>query len=80
MTIKPITKYTENGISDHLPMAPISCKHTTTSMLWDQRQCSGPTDVGRPNTISYKSKNHVRTSSTDQHCKNQNELNSPKQR
>jgi len=38
----------------------------------------GPTDVWRPNTIPYKSKNHVRTSSNDQHCKNQNELNSPK--
>jgi len=40
----------------------------------------GPMDVGRPNTIPYKSKNYVRTSNNDQNCKNRNELNSPKRR
>ena len=55
-------------------MAPISRKHTTRSVLWAQQ-------TWEDWILSLTNeKNHVRTSSNDQHCKNQNQLNSPKRR
>jgi len=88
ITIQKISIWTKHQSTIIKPKTePINnqTKNIINQWLWyftntPQVQCSlWPADVGRSNTIPYKSKNHVRTSNINQHCKNQNEWNSPKQ-
>jgi len=89
ITIQPISIWTKHQSAIIKPKTEPIGKHTLQWLRYlantPQDQCSGtkisalgPTDVGRPNTIPYKIKNHVRTSMSDQHSVNHNELTSPK--